>query len=683
MTIKSIAICSATILALLMPEALAQAQEERGILNLGDAVVTGFSGVVQPDANNPPSTNHEVLDETLINTDGISVRITPLANPGYVWDARVWQPEPSWVFKPSEVGQVFGVTMDEAKFPNIYVTATSAYGLHITTPDADNNSRPERVKKGGKKAQWMKGMWGVTDADDPSGAVGGPGTIWKIDGKTGSVSFFANVTLRGQDNSGAGLGNITFDGVHRQFFVSDLSTGMIHRIDLNGKELEFYDHGVTGRAAGKLSPVAFDPKNRLDITKTDFDSEDPETWGYAPDQRRVWGLAVHDGRLFYSVVGDAQIWSVGIEKDTGKFLNDARWEIDVPQKPKTLPVSDIAFTNKGAMILAQRGKIGSTYDYANLADYGKSRTYRYWLENPDDPKTKSRWIAEPQEYAVGFEPENRAAEGGIALSYGYTKEGFIDTGACEATLWATGNNLRQNDDPEIKKVLLKGGPQTIDGLQGMPAGPVKQDPVDRNNTPPWASYMVDIDTANTDQLPTDDPKEFSDITTTGWMGDIAIYKLPCGGGQQGYYGGAGYGWPWGPAYVSNWYFPPNGDPKCTPGLDCPPPPPEACLVPKGDFVCDNATGTWTYILQTGSSPKLMADTIKILGTSGGVTLGAGEIPFSAPSTPLAISGTLSGQLVTVDLCVFDKKASQSGQPFDCCKATITARAPIARCEKKQ
>jgi hypothetical protein len=657
--------------------------EDAGILALGDAVVTGFSGVVEPSADNPPAQGHETLDETLINPDGISARITPLSAPGYVWDARVWPTTDARSFKASDVGQVFGVTLDDASFPNIYLTATSAYGLHITTPDADNNGRPERVKKGGKKATWMKGMWGTVDADDPSGVVGGPGTIWKVDGKTGDITFFANVKLKGADNAGAGLGNISFDAAHQQLFVSDLATGMIHRFNLGGQELEVFDHGVAGRQAAQLSAVAYDPKGRLDIAKTDFDSEDPETWGFADGQRRVWAVAVHEGRLFYSVVGDSQIWSVGIDKDTGAFLSDARWEIDVPKKPKALAVTDIIFTNKGAMILAQRGKIASTYDYANFAEYGKSRTYRYWRENPDDPKTPSRWISEPEEYAVGFEPENRATEGGLALNYGYSKEGFLDTGACEASLWTTGDNLRQNDDPQIREVLLKGGPQTIDGLQGMPAGPVKQYKPEENNTPPWASYMVDVDSTNTDEtLATDDPKSFSDISTTGWMGDIAIYKLPCGGGQQGYYGGAGYGWPWGPAYVSNWYYPPNGDPKCTPGADCPPPPPQACLVPKGDFVCDNVTGTWTYILQTGSSPKLMADTIKVLGTSAGITLGSEEIPFSSPTTPLAISGTLSGQLVTINLCLFDKKASQSGQPFDCCKTTITARAPSARCEKK-
>ena len=56
---------------------------------------------------------------------------------------------------PAEIGQVFGVAFDDATPPNIYVTATAAFGLHRT---ADN-------------AQWMPGMFGE----------GGPGAIYKLD----------------------------------------------------------------------------------------------------------------------------------------------------------------------------------------------------------------------------------------------------------------------------------------------------------------------------------------------------------------------------------------------------------------------------------------------------------------------------------------------------------------------
>ncbi len=661
--------------------------EEPPILNAGDAVITGFSGVVQaiPPDDVPPTWVN--LDETLINLDGISARINSLAAPGHVWDARVWPANLVREFKAREIGQVFGVTLDDAKEPNIYVTATSTYGLHIVTPDADNDGKPERVKLGQKTASWMDGMWGTPDANDPAGSIGGAGSIWKIDGKTAEISLFANVTFKGRANSGAALGNITYAADFKQLFVSDLSTGMIHRFNMDGTEAETFDHGVTGRTAANLPAVAYDPTGVLDITKKDFDSEDPETWGFTDADRRVYALAFHDGRLFYSVVGGSQIWSVGFDKDTGKFLSEVQWEIDVPKKPKNLAVTDIVFTHKGAMILAQRGEIQSTYDYGNFADTGKSRTYRYWLESPkDDPDTPSRWIAEHEEYAVGFGDQNRATDGGLALNYGYDQQGYIDPTQCEATLWTTGDNLRFTEDPELVKALIPGGPLTIDGLQGIPAGPVNQDPPKKNNQPPWASYMVDVDPANTDQDSiTDDPKQYSDITTTGWMGDLAIYH-PCaggGGGAENYYGGAGYPWSY-PPYTETadggGGGGGGGGDGCTPGVECPP---QACIIPRGDFVCDEKTGTWSFQLGVDLLNGLKADTIKITSTSSGISVANGPvITMGNPSTPLNMGGTLNGQLINIGLCLFDKAAADSGKPFDCCKTTISVQAPSKICVKK-
>lgn len=654
---------------------LAWSTEPEAVLNLGDAVVTSFSGVSEPPTILPPPSTDTVLDETLIDLDGISAHVISLAAPAYVWDARVWPAEPVRDFLAKDIGQVFGVTLDDAQAPYIYLSATSAYGLHIVGPDADGDGRPERLKQGGKDAAWMPGMWGMAD---PSG---GPGSIWKVDGATGQITLFANIEQDGKPNAGAGLGNLAFDAAHQQIFVSDLSTGMIHRLGLDGKERDLYDHGVTGRNSAKLDPVGYDEAARLDITSGDFDSEDPETWGYADPRRAVWGLAVHDGRLYYAVTGESQIWSVGLDKDTGAFLPDPRWEIDVSRKPKNLPVSDILFTHKGAMILAQRGEIKSTYDYGNFANPGKARVYRYWLENPDDPATPSRWIAEPEEYAVGFDGDNRQTDGGIALNYGYTPDGYLDPTICEASLWTTGDNLRQSD--ALKDALLPGGPLVIDGLQGMPAGPVKIE-----NTPPWVSYMVDGNPANTELGADEPPIPYSDASTQGWMGDVTIYRTGCGGGggsgsSSGTWGGAGYTWS-DPPYVED----------CTPGLDCapvidctggpdcPPPPPKACIIPKGHFTCDEATGTWRYDLTASILPGLNADTLGIVNTSPGISVPNGpELPLSNPSTGLDIAGAAAGQLVSLNLCVFNKAARDSGKPFDCCKATVTVKMPKRACVK--
>ena len=103
---------------------------------------------------------------------------------------------------------MFGIALDDAKAPNVYLTATSAFGLHRT---ADNKG-------------WMPGMWGPD---------GGPGTVWKIDGATGKPSIFARIGVKGRRNTGAALGNIAYDKWHHQLFVSDLETGLIHRLRLS------------------------------------------------------------------------------------------------------------------------------------------------------------------------------------------------------------------------------------------------------------------------------------------------------------------------------------------------------------------------------------------------------------------------------------------------------------------
>ena len=102
--------------AIFLLQGLAVAQQSPPpILNLGDATVTGFSGVRQPPQTQPPMSASQLLDKTMIDVDGVSARIVSLAFPGYVWDARVWPAQPVRTFTAKDIGQVFGVTLDDAQ----------------------------------------------------------------------------------------------------------------------------------------------------------------------------------------------------------------------------------------------------------------------------------------------------------------------------------------------------------------------------------------------------------------------------------------------------------------------------------------------------------------------------------------------------------------------------------------
>ena len=516
---------------------IASAQSDRTPnLKLGDAVVTGFSGTIAPDPSKPRPANKSPIDLTFINPDGPSARIVDVSKPGYVWDGRLFQAPKNFNILAKDAGQVFGVALDDAAQPNIYVAATSVFGLNIVSRGRDG--QPERRKKGGPGAGWMKGQFGLD-------LQGGPGAIYKVDGRTGVVTLFANVTLDGVPNPGPGLGNLAYDSTHKQIFVSDLYTGMIHRFDLDGKELDRYDHGVTGLTAAKLAAVAFDPKNRPNIASDRFDSEKPDTWGFAPAPRRVFGLAVHEGRLYYSVTSGPQIWSVGIARD-GSFAADPRWELDVPAQTGPLPVSDIAFSQKGAMILAQRALIAGSYDYSAFTRPGEPQVFRIWLKDPQDPPSPGRWKLTPEEYAIGFAGNHRNTNGGVALGYGYGQDGVLSTNACEFSLWTTGQNLR--NAPPLKTRLDPGGPLVVHGLAGVPASPVRD-----LNTPPWLSYSV----AYSDSA--DSPRD------AGHLGSVRILKKPCASPSA--YSGPGYSAS--PPYIVTTRIVTPGD--CIFGGNCPPP----------------------------------------------------------------------------------------------------------------
>jgi uncharacterized repeat protein (TIGR01451 family) len=559
--------------------ALSQPVSPPPIVALGDGVVTGFSGVVRPDLRRPLPAGRTAADLTFINPEGPSARIVDLGNPGHVWDGRHWSAPMRRDILAKETGQVFGVALDDQPEPAIYLAATSAFGLHIVRRTA--GGAMERLRTGAPRAQWQDGQFGL-------GLQGGPGSIYRVDGRTGAVSLFANVLLDGVPNPGPALGGLAYDPANRQLFVSDLYTGMVHRFStLDGAEAgPPFDHGVTGRAAVNAPPVPFDPSRRLVITNAAFDTTNPETWGYAPPDRRVWGLALHGGRLYYSVRNGApsegpQIWSVGLQQN-GDFAADPRWELDVPAQPGPYAVSDIAFSQRGAMILAQRAPVSGSYNYAAFTKPGEPRVLRFWQESPDDPATPGTWVPEPEEYAVGYARPYRKANGGVALGSGYDRNGRLVSGACEVALWTTGQDLR--NDPALERQLRPGGPLVVHGLQGSPAAPVRT-----FNEPPAVSYFVDYD------------GRFDGPAVSGHVGGVRIRTASCPDAVA--YGGPGgtsappYLASSNPPYVSGPETNPPGGGGCTTGLNadgtCGPVPVDLAIrKTAGPVRYDEATGAW-------------------------------------------------------------------------------------------
>jgi len=676
-------------------------------LRLGDAVVTGFSGVAAPDAAGTLPPGKSADDLTFINLDGPAARIFDPSDPGFVWNGSYWGMPHRRDVLARESGQVFGVAIDRATYPNIYLAATSVFGLNLVVPDeADQNRTLKRTGKGQPGASFMQGQFGPN---------GGPGSIWRVDGRTGEVLLFANVMLDGKGSGPAALGNIAYDPVHYQLFVSDLSTGMIHRFSLKGVDLGRYDHGVTGRKAQHLPPIPHDPARLANIADRTFDTEKPETWGFAPAKRQVWGLAVHESRLYYAVAGgDAhevndrsvpdkgQIWSVGLTRK-GDFDGDPRLEIILPQETRSAPISDIAFTKDGAMIVAQRAIIGTHYSYKALAARGIAHVYRFWPETPDDPKTPSGWYQQAEEYAVGFSKEHRAGNGGVALGYGYTSKGKIDFKDCESAIFFTGDNLR--GFRQVANEFQPGEPFKLHGLQISPRVPVRG-----FNMPPVISYFVNY--AN----------KMSSAEESGRLGDVEVYRLGCQ--APACVAGPGVVTP----SRDKPAMPPPPDtppppacvgPDCPPpplcvgaacppppicvgadcpppplcvGADCPPPPicvggdcpppvsDDPCMEATGEAVCDPQAGGWVYKLTVQDLAGLGMDTITATSTTGGVTVINGPDITVVPAPGiLVLSGASPGQTVSIDVCGFNNAARASAKPYDCCRTTLSVSVPAQSC----
>jgi hypothetical protein len=534
-------------------------------LRPGEAFVTRFSGT-RPGAGGP-----------VIDINGTVGSIIDLRAPGKPPQGQHWIDEPQRnPVSAGQVGQVFGVALDDATPPNIYLAATSAFGLHR----ASNN------------AIWMPGLFGE----------GGPGAIYRLDAANGyAPRLFATIVLSGRPNSGAALGNLAYDRINKQLLVSDLETGMVHRIRAaDGSDLGVFDHGTQGRSAfldvetgqqGQLPPIAFDPSSQAHIADcpTRFD-QTPQCWNFAASGRRIWGLAVqrnpagNETRLYYAVwSGPAfdlaawnqqseddkrnSVWSVRLGPDGG-FAGDVRREFIVPDfftKPQDIaragysqPVSDIAFAPCGprpVMLVAERGGIRNLGLSAQnpFATPHEARALRYELDRNGTWHDVGR-------YDVGFydrqkegEPRIRAnCAGGIAFGLGYTNQWTADPGKPDQFVWITGDSLCSPDGPcnlpgtpaaaqqqgaDPQQAALQNSPldeSEVHGVQGLaetafePIDAAAANPPARQDAANFAAgpsqaYMIDTD-LNIDAQGRIIEAELTRNDATK-IGDIAIYEI--------------------------------------------------------------------------------------------------------------------------------------------------------------
>lgn len=554
--LRPLALAAFSLLAVSLADpGIGRAQVPEPAMKPGEAFLTRFSGTVAGPGG-----------QTAIDLDGVVGSVLDLTAPGFRAQGQHWIDEPQRLaITAADVGQVYGVALDDQNPPNIYLTATAAFGLHRTADGRD----------------WMPGQWG------PRGA--GPGAVWKLDARRNyAPQLLATIRLDGRDNTGASLGNITFDKAHRQLFVSDLETGMIHRIGLDGRDLGRYDHGVEGRAAfvdvpagtnAALPPIPFDPASRAridDCVEGPFTAT-PACWNIADPRRRVWGVGVRtdkatrETRLYYAVwsgVGlgtpdfegmaetekTGTVWSLRIAQDGSFDRSSVRREFEIPEffvsapdfrrAGPSHPVADIAFPDcydQGLMVVSERGglrNLGLDTEEP-FATPRESRVLRYELDQDGTWKATGR-------YDVGFserqppkdQPYLRAnASGAAAFGLGYTGSGMADPSRPDQTLWMAGDYLCSPEGP-----CFNPGSNAFDdesqvhGIQGTPENAFA--PLAPNGAfrvypargtvsapdGPQQSYMIDADVnVRADGTPNADDLRRNDATM---IGDLAIWQ-PC------------------------------------------------------------------------------------------------------------------------------------------------------------
>lgn len=356
----------------------------------------------------------------------------------------------------AHLGQVFGIALDDNGC--IYVTSTTMYGT----------------------ADQLNGF-----SFGPAGAAGiyrlcHNGTNWDIDPFVTTSATPGTVGTNMIHNTGSGLGNIAFDRVHQQFFVTNHQDGFIYRIDMAGIIQETYDYPGAGNIW----------------------STPPSPHGFVPMGERLWGVGFHEqeNRVYFSAWNETrsgslsssavsnEIYSIGLDA-SGAFLptTDQRLELQVPEFDTQVwsnPVSDIAFSDAGNMLLGEKVMFGDVTNASN-----PTGGYAHTARTLEVEGGSLSW-GPVEVFQIGnldlFTDNYANCAGGVDYGFSGWDAQTDELSGCDAMVWATGDALM---DPSYNP---SGEPDLVYGFTGMPASgnsPISTDPDFVKNN----SYYVDLD----------------------------------------------------------------------------------------------------------------------------------------------------------------------------------------------
>jgi hypothetical protein len=259
------------------------------------------------------------------------------------------------------IGNVFGLAIDKER--NIYTTASTHWGAGYYEGGA--------TKIGfGAIGAGTSTETAISDNDTQLlNNTAAAGTIYKIDAVTGNATIFAQLPQQAsfftqgvcegsapdiQRNTGPALGNIAYDPIHNQFFVSNFEDGKIYRINSAGTTLNSFDPFSADNGSAGLA-------------------SDARPYGLAvnPDGTKLY-FGTHELNLsprLFAITLDTTGNFTGSEVDQNATLGS---DLTYTQNQETtnpwVSYSDLNFSPKGELIIGVR--TGCRNNFATSHNHG-------------------------------------------------------------------------------------------------------------------------------------------------------------------------------------------------------------------------------------------------------------------------------------------------------------------------
>jgi len=303
------------------------------------------------------------------------------------------------------MGQVFGIAIDD--IGNVYFASTAMYWGAQSAALWNNAQRladatPATSGAGGSGYKLTGGPAGIYKADKAA-----LNTVTVLTGTIIAPSG-GGIGTNTIPNTGFGIGNIAYAKTIDKLYASNLEDGKIYCIDL-----------PSGLISGVYDP--FLP-----------DASGAQIANYG---ERIFGLAVNyeaaETRLYYAVLmsnNQSAIWSVKLT-NTGAFVPLTNTlEINLPASGSRTYISDIAFSSRGEMLVAEKG------------DPHLSNVYQYFGKH-------NAWSLPQKLYMASFPSGPSAGHNSAGgVDYGYSaKDKEHRQFSCDTIIWTTSNAIRGND----------------------------------------------------------------------------------------------------------------------------------------------------------------------------------------------------------------------------------------------